>query len=87
MKVEAIEQLKKELPEELHGVEEYMKLAEEAWESGDHISAEMLMQIAGDEHDHAKYIMHLADHHNITVDPVMKTKFHELEHKMMKHYK
>ena len=85
-KTEIIEHLKKELPGELHGVEEYMKLAEEAWENGDHMSAEMLMQIAGDEHDHAKFIIHQIEHNGGTIENIVKDKFHDLKSKIMEHY-
>lgn len=86
-KTDIIEHLKKELPGELHGVEEYMQLAEEAWENNDHIAAEMLMQIAGDEHDHAKYIIHQIESNGGSLEPTIKEKFHKLEQNIMKHYK
>lgn len=85
-KVEIVEHLKKELPGELHGVEEYMQLAENSWNVGDHISAEMLMQIAGDEHDHAKFIIHQIEHNGGMVEDAVKEKFQALEHQIMEHY-
>lgn len=84
-KDEIMEHLHKELPAEIHGIEEYMNLAEEAWENGDHNTAEMLMQIAGDEHDHAKFILHKLE---LNGSPVAaeKEKLHHLKEKIIEHY-
>ena len=47
---------------------------------------EMLMQIAGDEHDHAKFIIHQIEHNGGTIENTVKDKFHDLKSKIMEHY-
>lgn len=60
-----LDEIKRELPEELEGVSEYMKLAHEAKMHGDHGNAQVLKDMAKEEYTHAKHLKCMLDESHV----------------------
>lgn len=58
---ELLKKIKADLPGEIAGIKEYASLAKIAEDSGDECWAAMLLDMAWEEHTHAKHMMHMLD--------------------------
>jgi rubrerythrin len=62
---EFLRKIKADLPGEINDVKEYAALSKMADDADMDCWADMLEQMAWEEHTHAKHIMHILDKHNV----------------------
>jgi rubrerythrin len=58
---ELLKKIKADLPGEINGIKEYLALAKVADEADHDCWEAMLVQMAWEEHTHAKHMMHMLD--------------------------
>ena len=63
---EVLKKMKADLPGEINGVKEYATLAKMAKEGDHECWADMLTQMAWEEHTHAKHIMHILEKNGVS---------------------
>lgn len=72
-KTELLRRIKSDLPGEVNGIKEYAMLAKTAKDSGDDCWAAMLMDMAWEEHTHAKHIMHILDKSGVSYNEYVQS--------------
>lgn len=69
-------------PDEVEGVNEYLDIAQEKWDEGEHEMAYWFAQMAKDEFSHAKYLRHVATMCGIILKDCDVKAFHEAEYRL-----
>lgn len=79
-----MDKFKSELPDEIEGSHDYLKMASCAEEMSYHNLSRGLYEMAKDEYTHAKFIMDTLLDNDIAIDSEQSAKFKELEGKIHK---
>jgi rubrerythrin len=83
--MEFLKKIKADLPGEINGIKEYLSLAKSADEADRDCWEAMLVQMAWEEHTHAKHMMHMLDKGGVSYAEYVQA-FADAE-KMLREYK